>query len=239
MCVCECRAETVGQAGQLGQLGQLGRGIQLGRGKKESLSVGVGCCGECQELVEEDHLVVPQGRKSGGVESPREAVSVSVEEELSVKLSRDGLIETVDVKGTLSVRVNDAEASKVRIRLNEFSTSGFQCQLHPTISRSFLTDHVLTLKQADRGFPVDSCVSVLRWRQPAGGDGLLPVNVTCWPESLETGCEVNVEYTLNRSVMERVSNLRICIPLPSGVSPEVVSVEGNYHYVGARSVSET
>lgn len=228
MCVCERRAETVGQ---------LGRGMQLGRGKKESLSVGVWRGGEEQELVEEEQLVVPQGRKRGA-ETPREAVSVSVEEELSVKLSRDGLIETVDVKGTLSVRVNDAGASRVRIRLNEFETKGFQCQLHPTISRSFLTDHVLTLKQADRGFPVESSVSVLRWRQPAGGDGLLPVNVTCWPEALESGCDVNVEFTLNRSVMERVSNLRICIPLPSGVSPEVVSVEGSYHYVGERSVRD-
>ena len=161
------------------------------------------------------------------------AVDVKIEEELTVKLSRDGLIETADVKGTLSVRANAPEASRVLIRLNDFAAPGFQLQLHPTIARSFLSDHVLTLKQADRGFPVDSSVSVLRWRQPNGGDALVPLSVTCWPEVLDDGCNVNVEYTLNREVLPALSNVRICIPLPAGASPEILSVDGSYHFVGA------
>ena len=212
----------------------LGRGMQLSGAKKDSLSVGPPRLRHPQNLMREDHLVVPSTtKKAAAAPVSSSAVDVKIEEELTVKLSRDGLIETADVKGTLSVRANAPEASRVLIRLSDFAAPGFQLQLHPTIARSFLNDHVLTLKQADRGFPVDSSVSVLRWRQPNGGDALVPLSVTCWPEVLEDGCNVNVEYTLNREVLPALSNVRICIPLPAGASPEILSVDGSYHFVGA------
>ena len=212
----------------------LGRGMQLSGAKKDSLSVVDPCPLHPQNLMREDHLVVPSTtKKAAAAPVSSSAVDVKIEEELTVKLSRDGLIETADVKGTLSVRANAPEASRVLIRLSDFAAPGFQLQLHPTIARSFLSDHVLTLKQADRGFPVDSSVSVLRWRQPNGGDALVPLSVTCWPEVLEDGCNVNVEYTLNREVLPALSNVRICIPLPAGASPEILSVNGSYHFVGA------
>ena len=211
----------------------LGRGMQLSGAKKDSLSVGPPRLLHPQNLMREDHLVVPSTTKKAAAPVSSSAVDVKIEEELTVKLSRDGLIETADVKGTLSVRANAPEASRVLIRLSDFAAPGFQLQLHPTIARSFLNDHVLTLKQADRGFPVDSSVSVLRWRQPNGGDALVPLSVTCWPEVLEDGCNVNVEYTLNREVLPALSNVRICIPLPAGASPEILSVDGSYHFVGA------
>ena len=212
----------------------LGRGMQLSGAKKDSLSVVHPCLRHPQNLMREDHLVVPSTtKKAAAAPVSSSAVDVKIEEELTVKLSRDGLIETADVKGTLSVRANAPEASRVLIRLNDFAAPGFQLQLHPTIARSFLSDHVLTLKQADRGFPVDSSVSVLRWRQPNGGDALVPLSVTCWPEVLDDGCNVNVEYTLNREVLPALSNVRICIPLPTGASPEILSVDGSYHFVGA------
>ena len=211
----------------------LGRGMQLAGAKKDSLSVVHHRPLHPQNLMREDHLVVPSTTKKAAAPVSSSAVDVKIEEELTVKLSRDGLIETADVKGTLSVRANAPEASRVLIRLSDFAAPGFQLQLHPTIARSFLSDHVLTLKQADRGFPVDSSVSVLRWRQPNGGDALVPLSVTCWPEVLDDGCNVNVEYTLNREVLPALSNVRICIPLPAGASPEILSVDGSYHFVGA------
>ena len=212
----------------------LGRGMQLSGAKKDSLSVVHHRPLHPQNLMREDHLVVPSTtKKAAAAPVSSSAVDVKIEEELTVKLSRDGLIETADVKGTLSVRANAPEASRVLIRLSDFAAPGFQLQLHPTIARSFLSDHVLTLKQADRGFPVDSSVSVLRWRQPNGGDALVPLSVTCWPEVLDDGCNVNVEYTLNREVLPALSNVRICIPLPAGASPEILSVDGSYHFVGA------
>ena len=211
----------------------LGRGMQLSGAKKDSLSVVHHRPLHPQNLMREDHLVVPSTTKKAAAPVSSSAVDVKIEEELTVKLSRDGLIETADVKGTLSVRANAPEASRVLIRLSDFAAPGFQLQLHPTIARSFLSDHVLTLKQADRGFPVDSSVSVLRWRQPNGGDALVPLSVTCWPEVLDDGCNVNVEYTLNREVLPALSNVRICIPLPAGASPEILSVDGSYHFVGA------
>ena len=211
----------------------LGHGMQLSGTKKDSLSVVPSHPPHPQNLMHEDHLVVPSTtKKAAAAPVPSSALDVKIEEELTVKLSRDGLIETADVKGTLSVRANTPDAARVLIRLNDFAAQGFQLQMHPTIARSFTNDHVIRLKQADRGFPVDSSVSVLRWRQPSGGDALVPLAVTCWPEVLDDGCNVNVEYTLNRDVMPALSNVRICIPLPAGASPEILSVDGSYHFVG-------
>ena len=215
------------------RVSSLGRGMKLGGGRKESLSVGDGSVCDGQGVIAEDHLSVPAAGKvsRARTETPTSDVSVEIAEELSVKLSRDGLIETADGKGPLSVRANKAEASRVSVCLNAFASDGFQLQVHPTIARSFLSDHVLRLKQSDRGFPVESSVSVLRWRQPNGGDALLPLNVTCWPETSEEGCTVNVEYTLNEKVLGSLQNVRICVPLPTGVSPEVSAIDGSYHYV--------
>ena len=64
-----------------------------------------------------------------------------------------------------------------------------------------------------------------------GGEDYLPLNVTCWPEAIDNGFDVNVEYTLNPAVLSAIQNVRICIPLPSGASPEVVAVDGSYHFV--------
>lgn len=160
-----------------------------------------------------------------------EAVNVDIQEEMTVKLSRDGLIEEVSLKGGLSVRVNNPEAACCRIHLDQFNSKQFQTQLHPTMARSFLTDGIVMMKDAKRGFPVDSSMTLVRWRLVNGGEDYLPLNVTCWPEAVDGGYDVNVEYTLNTEVLAAIRNVRICIPLPGGSSPDVVAVDGNYHFV--------
>ena len=162
---------------------------------------------------------------------PNEAVNVEIQEDMTVKLSRDGLIEEVSLKGSLSVRVNNPEAACCRVFMDQFNAKQFQTQLHPTMARSFLEDSVVMMKDSKRGFPVDSSMSLVRWRMANGGEDYLPLNVTCWPEQMDDGFDVNVEYTLNSNVLASISNARICIPLPKGSSPEVMAVEGNYHFV--------
>ena len=95
----------------------LGRGMKLGGGRKESLSVREWRVDEQQGVIAEDHLSVPAAGKvsRARTETPTSDVSVEIAEELNVKLSRDGLIETADVKGTLSVRANRSEASRVSV----------------------------------------------------------------------------------------------------------------------------
>lgn len=148
-----------------------------------------------------------------------------------VKLARDGIVEEVSLKGGLSIQVNNPDAACCRIHLEPANSKQFQMQLHPTIARSFLTDSVIMMKDPKRGFPVDSSMTVVRWRLVNGGEDYLPLNVTCWPEAIDNGFDVNVEYTLNPAVLSAIQNVRICIPLPSGASPEVVAVDGSYHFV--------
>ena len=162
---------------------------------------------------------------------------MEIQEEMTVKLARDGLIEEVSLKGGLSVRVNNPEAACCRIQLEPFNSKQFQTQLHPTLARSFMNDSVVMMKDAQRGFPVDSSMTAVRWRLVNGGEDYLPFNVTCWPEAMDDGFDVNVEYSLNSNVLPALRNARICIPLPSGTSPEILAVDGSYHYVGNHALN--
>lgn len=194
----------------------------------------------------EDHITAPPpsskkaaapGRlsfaRSRVVARTNEAVNVDIQEEMTVRLARDGLIEEVSLKGGLSVRVNNPEAACCRVHLDQFNAKQFQTQLHPTMNRSFLNDAVVMMKDAKRGFPADSAMTLVRWRLVNGGEDYLPLNVTCWPEQMDGGFDVNVEYALNPAVLPAIRNVRICIPLPGGASPEIMAVDGSYHYVGA------
>ena len=78
-------------------------------------------------------------------------------------------------------------------------------QLHPTIARSFLTDSVIMMKDPKRGFPVDSSMTVVRWRLVNGGEDYLPLNVTCWPEAIDNGFDV--EENFDFSAAELLSSL--------------------------------
>ena len=158
-------------------------------------------------------------------------MNIDIQEEMVVKLARDGIVEEVSLKGGLSIQVNNPDAACCRIHLEPANSKQFQMQLHPTIARSFLTDSVIMMKDPKRGFPVDSSMTVVRWRLVNGGEDYLPLNVTCWPEAIDNGFDVNVEYTLNPTVLSAIQNVSICIPLPSGASPEVVAVDGSYHFV--------
>jgi hypothetical protein len=85
---------------------------------------------------------------------------VVIEERVVCQMSRDGACENMEVKGTLTLTVNNPDAGKCRVVLRRGDTSGYQFQNHPNINKPlFTSDAVLALKVQDREFPAGASMS--------------------------------------------------------------------------------
>lgn len=168
--------------------------------------------------------------------------TITVEEQLTVQLTRDGGCENMEVRGMLTLTVHDEARAKLRVTTRRGDTSAFQFQTHPNLNKPlFLSEGVVALKQADRAFPVGTPIGVLRWRYGAKDtDGSnVPVALTCWPEEVGNGViNVNLEYVLQPSA-ETLSLRDVTISIPLGASqdaPKVVSCAGTWRHDTRRNL---
>jgi coatomer subunit delta len=103
-------------------------------------------------------------------------VGIVVDEKLVVEMTRDGAVENMEIKGTLSLTINNPDAARCSIKLKRGDTSAFQFQNHPNINKPlFLSDALLQLKDTSREFPVGSAIGVLRWRSQTKDESRVPL----------------------------------------------------------------
>ncbi|CAM9655664.1 unnamed protein product [Pylaiella littoralis] len=197
-----------------------------------------------ETLIKEDHLVsIPSAHKAsgGGAEAAVPAavvaasvnpVSLSVEERLSCQLTREGTLESMEVKGTLSLTANSDGANKCKVVLASTDASGlFTFQTHPKVNKG-MYDSAKTLASKDqaKGFPVARPVGVLRWSLNTTDESQMPLTINCWPEA-EGGGQMNVsmEYELVRPM--ELHDVRISIPLGSSAVPEIAAIDGSHRHI--------
>lgn len=159
---------------------------------------------------------------------PMAAVHVSTTEKISVAVSRDGGVSSLDIKGDLFLRINDAASAAVRVVVAMGDNAGLQMRTHPNIDKTlFATESTLGLKDPSRPFPTGNPLGVLRWRLQSKDESLLPLSVTCWPSDSGDDSVVNLEYDLG-SVSPELRNVDITVPVPSGAQPVVSSCDGEF-----------
>lgn len=159
---------------------------------------------------------------------PMAAVHVSTTEKISVAVSRDGGVSSLDIKGDLFLRINDAASAAVRVVVAMGDNAGLQMRTHPNIDKTlFATENTLGLKDPSRPFPTGNPLGVLRWRLQSKDESLLPLSVTCWPSDSGDDSVVNLEYELG-SVSPELRNVDITVPVPSGAQPVVSSCDGEF-----------
>ena len=154
--------------------------------------------------------------------------SVAIEERVAVRLSRDGGCVSMEVKGSMTLNVNDEAAARLKVVLDRGDDKAFQYQNHPNVNKAlFASDGVVALKAIDRPFPTATPVGILRWRYTNKDDdaGQVPLLITCWPEEGAGGnMNVNLEYTLQAGIT--LSDLVISLPLGTDATPRVNSCDG-------------
>uniref|UniRef100_UPI00358FBCE2 coatomer subunit delta n=1 Tax=Myxine glutinosa TaxID=7769 RepID=UPI00358FBCE2 len=219
-----------------------GRAMKLGsRGKEVESFV--------EKLVSEGVSVAEEsGRRRGaGSETTApvvpaahmDSVHLRVEEKLSVQCGRDGGLLSLEILGLISLHLNDEKFGKIQVMVANGDRKGAQLQTHPNVDRKLFTSSgVLTLKHADKSFPLHTDVGLLKWRLQSNDQALLPITINCWPSENAPGCDVNIEYELQERDLE-LRDVAVCIPLPSGSGvPVIAEVDGEYRHDARRGQLE-
>jgi len=143
-------------------------------------------------------------------------------------MSRDGGVESMEVLGLVALRVADPQFNTVKLQMENKDQRGAQMQTHPNLDKTaWQTSQMLRLKSAQKPFPINNDVGVLKWRLQTTDETLVPLTINCWPSESSNGCEVNMEYTLEAEDLE-LTDVVFFIPLPPSTTPVIGECEGDY-----------
>ncbi|KAI0323020.1 hypothetical protein OF83DRAFT_1160826 [Amylostereum chailletii] len=221
-----------------------GSGMKLGSKKTKQAELLDALGGE--PLLSEDMSVPPTPlasttpQPSAPVKDPRgslpvvdtESVHIITKETISLSLSREGGVESMELKGDMNLNVSDPSFAKIKIALlpptGDFGHE-LQFKQHPNVGKFAANkERVIALKDPARGFPINQSLAVLKWRYAGKDESYVPLSINCWPTPSNDGtCDVNIEYELENEGLN-LYDLVISIPLPAGSYPEVSSHTGEY-----------
>jgi len=168
-----------------------------------------------------------------------ESIHIRIEEKVSLTANRDGGCDDFTLTGMMMLKITDEETSKIKVKLNKDDERAMW-QTHPQVDKKkFNSENVIGLKNADRPFPVNQDVGVLKWRMVTQDEDQMPLAITCWPNETGDGnCDVSVEYELQQDHLE-LADVSIRIPIPSGVgAPVVGSCDGDYNHDSRKNILE-
>lgn len=159
-----------------------------------------------------------------------EKVHFDAREKLTLEAGRDGGLNNMEIHGMLSVRISDAEYSKIQALLN-YDKKFAQVQLHPNFDKqAFLSSNKITLRNpSEKPLPVGTDVSIVKWRYQTADEDNIPLLVSCWPSTSADGCDVIIEYELRNTNLV-LENVVISIPIGGHAAPVVKDFTGTFSY---------
>ncbi|ORX33279.1 hypothetical protein BD324DRAFT_640344 [Kockovaella imperatae] len=151
----------------------------------------------------------------------QESIHLTIKEQLSVTLLRDGGVKSFELKGDLDLRIAEPSLAKLRLTLAPNDYSELQFKQHPNVAKFSGSEKIIALKDANRSFPVGQGLGVLRWRMSAKDESNVPLSITCWPQPRGDGTsDVAIEYELEATHLT-LRNVVISIPIPTDSLPSV------------------
>lgn len=173
----------------------------------------------------------PRSRRKGD-----EQVQIRLDEKLSAQLQADGMLERMEVQGTMTLEVFEEAFNSIQAELElGQSADMFQFKTHPNINKQlFQKDRQIGLKDQSRTFPLNSNLGVLKWRWQGTEESYLPITITCWPSTTNSTTLVSLEYEAQESF--DLYSLCISIPLPSPQKTSVSQVDGQTSIDSRRGV---
>lgn len=197
-------------------------------------------------LVKEDKLVpvLKPSTKTTNVEVAAPVLSavtypvmLSVIEKVSAAISREGLIESFEIKGSLTLTATNEESSFCSVKLNRGAVEAFAFNTHPKVDKALYDKTgILQLKNSSTGFPTARPLAIVKWTLLTAQEDLLPIKINCWPEEESRGrINVSIEYSLDHSVP--LHDVKIKIPLGTSDAPSIVTIDGNFkHFAQAHEM---
>mmetsp|Transcript_14067 Transcript_14067/g.23399 ORF Transcript_14067/g.23399 Transcript_14067/m.23399 type:complete len:543 (-) Transcript_14067:258-1886(-) len=164
----------------------------------------------------------------------QQPVTLALVEKVSATLSRDGMVEVFEIKGSLTLTAADDDAALCSVQLKAPSgkdNSIFSFNTHPKVNKPlYEKTGMIQLKDPSKGFPSARPVGILKWTHSGTSEDLVPLKINCWPEEEARGqMNVSIEYSMDVADME-LHDVRVCIPLGTTAAPAIVSVDGSYKH---------
>lgn len=211
-----------------------GLGMQLGKGQKTNQFL--------ESLKAEGEVIVEDAQPiAGPVKSAlpsTDPIAIVIEENLIVALKKDGGLENFEVRGTMSLAIQNTEDTRLHVQIETGANKNFQFKTHPLIDKElYLRENILGLKDPLKSFQTGTPSSILKWRLQSKQESLVPLSINCWPSISGREAFVNIEYEALK-VFE-LQNVSISIPLPALRDPPVVNqVDGDWRYDLRKSILE-
>lgn len=162
------------------------KGMKLAKDKKNDL---------LSALEDEVTSAAPSGAAAATAPAaiaPADPVSVNIEEQLTVKMNKEGGLQSMEVQGTLLLRCEDEAAAQVQVHLRCGANQGFQFKTHPKINKQlYAQSQVLG---SNGPFPVRNAQGVLKWRFQTSDEERVPITINCWPTPSGAETYLNIEY---------------------------------------------
>ncbi len=210
------------------------KGMSLGAGPKTKAFE--------DALIKEDKLAPIMSSTSKSVSNTVETapiapvvqhpVMLAITEKVSAKISKDGLVEMLEIKGNLNLTAMNDDVANCTIKLKPIgNASEFSFNTHPKINKPLYDkSSILQLKDQSKGFPSGRPVGILKWTNSNSNEDMLPLKINCWPEEEGRGqMNVSIEYSMDLSNVE-LHDVKIHIPLGNSAQPNIVSVDGSHRY---------
>ncbi|KAJ5625015.1 coatomer subunit delta [Penicillium lagena] len=217
-----------------------GKGMQLGK-KSKATDIYEKVRGDLGPEEEASPLFSPQ--ISNPVQEPssaresltadREPVQITISEQISASLTREGTLKSFEAKGDLQLRITDPSFTKLRLELQANATHNAQFRTHPNVDKALFTNSsAIQLKDTSKRFPANNAIAVLRWRVVSTGTDntdILPITFTVWVNKGSDSTTVTVEYELSGT-----DSLRdVVVTIPFGATePAVSSFDAIYEVSG-------
>lgn len=173
----------------------------------------------------------PASRISSSLD--RDAIHVTIAETISAKLSREGAVNSIEIKGDLQLKISDPTLTKVKLDLVANASHGVQFRTHPNVDKAlFNSSKAVQMSNTAKGFPVNNSVGVLRWRAVPKADdsSALPISFTVWVnKGSDDTYNITVEYELTGG--DSLKDVTVIIPYATS-EPAVSSFDAQYEVSG-------
>ncbi|MCO5548082.1 hypothetical protein L7F22_001539 [Adiantum nelumboides] len=211
-----------------------GLGMQLGKGQKTN-QILQSLKAEGEMYVDE---VLPNSGPSKAAAVALDPIVIALEENLAVILKKDGGLESFEVRGTMSLLIQNQDDTQLQVQIANGSNQDFQFKTHPLIDKKlYLDENILALKDSTKSFQAGTPSGILKWRLQSKQESLVPLNINCWPSISGRESIVNIEYEASRAF--ELQNVVVSIPLPALRDPPVVNqVDGDWRYDIRKSTLE-
>lgn len=215
-----------------------GKGMQLGK-KSKTNDMFERVRGDMGGEVDETPLATPAPAQTAepaesrvSTTMDRDAIHLTIAENISAKLSREGAVSSLSVSGDLTLRISDPSLTKIKLGLLARPSHGVQFRTHPNVDRNlFNSSKVIQMNNTARGFPVNNSVGVLRWRATPKTDdpAACPLTFTVWVNKDVDKYGLTVEYELTGG--DALRDVSVMIPF-QGSEPVVSSFDASYEVSG-------